>query len=141
MRVGIQSFLLSAGESSCYALDIIRIGEMELGGDIPVIEALTDGIKKGCIYYNWENSEDNDNFYVGDPGRFLSLLAGGKWVVTKEGPDYQPRPGEHVVQRWERQKTGTTIGHFRLPNWDSLADSKTVKFGRLISTRVFRKIA
>jgi hypothetical protein len=141
MRSGIQSFLLSAGEAACYALDIIQIAERELGGELDPIAALEDGIEHGYIRYRWDDPRHPDNWYVDFPASFLALLIGEEWSVSKEGPDYRPRPGEHVVQRWERQTTAGTIGHFRLPDWDSLVDSRTVRDGRVVSTRVFRRAA
>jgi len=141
VRPGIQTFLERAGESSCYALDIIQIAEREIGGPIDPVRALEDGIEHGFIRYNWDNPADEWNFFVDYPDHFLSLLAGGVWRVSKEAGDYLPHPGERVVERWERVKTGATIGHFKLPDWDSLFDSQTVKYGKLVSTRVFRKIA
>jgi hypothetical protein len=44
------------------------------------------------------------------------------------------------VDRWERVRTGAVTGHFRLPDWDSLHDSQTVKYGKIVSRRVFRRI-
>jgi hypothetical protein len=139
MRPGIQTFLDAAGDAACYALDIIQIAERELGGEIDPVAALEDGIEHGYIRYDWDNPGADDAWFVDAPHRFLALLTGDEWTVSKEAADYRPRPGEHVVERWERQKTGTTTSHFRLPDWDSLRDSQTVKYGRLVSTRVFRK--
>jgi hypothetical protein len=60
--------------------------------------------------------------------------------VEKTGPNYTPAKGEYVVDRWERVKTGAVIGHFRLPDWDSLYDSMTVRYGKIVSKRVFRRV-
>jgi hypothetical protein len=142
MRQGIQTLLRLAGESGCYALDIMEIAgrERKRGGvHLDPIEALYLGIENGCIYYNEKDPNDNNNFFVEDPGAFLAMLAGGRWTVEKAGPDYVPAPEEYVVDRWERVKTGTVIGHFRLPDWDSLHDSQTVRYGKIVSRRVFRR--
>jgi hypothetical protein len=140
MKAGIQTFLGEAGEAACYALDILEIAERERGQKLDTVEALYRGIERGYIHYNEKNPLDNDNFFVKDPAAFLSLLAGGSWTVEKAGPDYVPAKGEYVVDRWERVKTGAVIGHFRLPDWDSLADSVTVKYGKIASKRVFRRV-
>jgi hypothetical protein len=142
MRSGIQTLLGEAGEAACYALAILEIAERELWGGqkIDVVEALCLGIEMGYIYYNEKDPNDNDNFFVKDPAALLAIFAGGRWTVEKTGPEYIPAKGERVVERWERVKTGAVIGHFRLPDWDSLHESMTVKYGKIVSKRVFRKV-
>jgi hypothetical protein len=139
MRKGIQTFMAEAGEAACYALDIIVIAEQITGRYIDPTDALYRGIDLGHIYYNEKDPDDNNNFFVEDPAGFLSLLSWGRWTVEKAAADYQPREGEYVVERWERARTGAVTGHFRLPDWDSLADSKTVRYGKIVSKRVFRR--
>jgi hypothetical protein len=142
MRAGIQTLLGEAGEAACYALSILEIAERELWGGqkIDPVDALYLGIEKGYIHYNEKDPDDNDNFFVEDPAALLAMFAGGRWTVEKAGPDYVPVKGERVVDRWERNITGVVIGHFRLPDWDSLHDSKTVKYGQIVSKRVFRRV-
>lgn len=140
MKSGIQTFLIEAGEAACYALDILQLAEKITGKVRPAVETLIECIDRKFIYYNWNNVNDNDNFTILRPDAMLSYLTDIKWSVTKEAGDYKACIGEWIVQRWERVKTGTVIGHFRLPDWDSLADSQTVKFGKIASTRVFRKV-
>jgi len=141
IRPGIQTFLDSAGDAACYALTIIKIAEREIGGHIDVVSALEDGIERGFIRFNWENHDDGDNFFIDFPDAFLELLTGGPWSVHYGPADYQARPGEYVVLRYERKTTSGTYSHFRLSDWDSLADSQTVKYGQVVSTRVFRRAA
>jgi hypothetical protein len=138
MKPGIQTFFSEAGESACYALDIIQIATEETGKLLDPITMLELGIHIGMIHYG--SPDDGDNFFVKDPALFLSTISGINWTVEKVGADYVAKPGERVVERWERVVTGSTIGHFRLPSWDSLADSKTVKYGAIVSKRVFRRV-
>jgi hypothetical protein len=140
MRQGIQTIMAEVGEAACYALDIAEIANRINKQETPVMETLIKAIDSGYIYYNWSNISDNDNFTVLKPAEWLSQLTSEKWSVEKVPADYAPKPGEYVVDRWERQVTGKTIGHFRLPDWDSLADSQTVKYGKIVSRRVFRRI-
>lgn len=140
MKAGIQTFLIEAGEAACYALDILQLAEKITGKTRPVIETLIDCIERKFIYFNWNNQSDNDNFTVLKPDSMLSYLTDIRWSVTKESGDYKARINEWIVERWERVKTGTVIGHFRLHDWDSLSDSQTVKYGKIASTRVFRKV-
>jgi hypothetical protein len=138
---GIQTFIEEAGEAGCYALDIMKLAERITSAKFDPLEQLRNCINRGLIYYNEKDQNDNKNFFVEDPAGILVLLTGRKWEVTKEEPGYVPRPGEYIVERWERSKTGAVIGHFRLPDWDSLADSQTVKYGKRVSLRVFRRVA
>ncbi|MDR0586034.1 MAG: DUF261 domain-containing protein [Treponema sp.] len=140
MRSGIQTLLGEAGEAACYALDILEIAERARRRNLDLISALYQGIERGYIYYNENNPDDNNNFFVENPAALLSMFAGGRWTVEKADPDYIPAPGEYVVDRWERTKTGAVIGHFRLPDWDSLHDSMTVRYGKIVSKRVFRRV-
>jgi hypothetical protein len=140
MKSGIQTLLGEAGEAACYALAILEIAERERGQKLDPIGALYLGIDRGYIHYNEKDPNDNGNFFVKDPAALLAMSAGGRWTVEKTGPNYIPARGEHVVDRWERVKTGTVIGHFRLPDWDSLQDSMTVRYGKIVSKRVFRRV-
>jgi hypothetical protein len=127
-----------AGEAACYTLDILEIAERERGLQIDVVGALNMAIDRGYIYYNENNP--NGNFFVKDPAAMLSWFAESRWTVAKVSPEYQPAPGEWVVERWERVKTGAVIGHFRLPDWDSLSNSMTVRYGKIASKQVFRRV-
>jgi hypothetical protein len=141
MKSGIQSFFTAAGETACYALSVIKIAELETNKKFDVLTALEAGIDKKFIRFNYENYSDNYNFFMDYPDRFLSYLTGDIWSVQFETADYIPRDGEYVVERWERKKTGATTAHFRLPDWDSLRDSQTVKYGQIVSTRLFRRLS
>ena len=141
MKPGIQTFLAEAGEAACYALAIIKLSRRIEGEFGDPVEDLVAGINHGFIHYNWADPDDNDNFFVTNPEEFLGFLTGRAWTVRKESPDYLAKPGELIVQRWERQITGQTISHFRLPDWDSFVNSKTVKFGKVASLRVFAPAA
>jgi hypothetical protein len=132
--------MAEAGEAACYALDILEIAERVNGGPLDVLASLSRGIDRGFIHYNEKDPNDNDNFFVEDPAAFLSMLTGGRWTVEKAEPGYIPAPGEYVVDRWERVRTGAVTGHFRLPDWDSLQDSMTVRYGALVSKRIFRRV-
>lgn len=140
MIEAIQTFLAECGESACYALDIIKLAERTTGKRLDVIETLISCIKKGFIYYNWKNPDDNENFFVVAPDRMLSYLTGAHYTVRKyTANEYVQLPGDLIVERWERKRVGVTTGHFKLPDWDSLLHSQTVKYGTLVSYRVFRK--
>ncbi len=140
MEQGIQTFFAEVGEAACYALDIIQIAIEETGRAMEPVTALNIGINRGDIYYNRQDPNDNRNFYVDHPEHFLGRLAGGVWTVDKTGPEYIAKAGERIVDRWERDKAGATLSHFRLPHWDSIQQSLTVAKGKLVSKRVFRRV-
>jgi hypothetical protein len=136
---GIQTFFGEVGEAACYALDIVQIAIEETGRAIEPVTALNIGINRRDIYYNRSDANDNRNFFVERPDEFLGRLTGDRWTVEHVGPAYIGKPGERIVERWERIKTGAVISHFRLPHWDSVQGSQTVAHGSLVSKRVFRK--
>lgn len=138
MFEGIQTFLDESGDASCYALCILKLAEKITGLEVDVIATLCGCINQKFIKYNWDNAQDSDNFFVVEPAKMLEFLTSKKWAVSKEEADYVIRPGEHIVDFW--QKKGETSGHFRLPYWDSLKNSQTVKFGKITSTRVFKPV-
>jgi hypothetical protein len=77
------------------------------------------------------------DFTVMNAGEIFSYLTGKKWTHTKEGPDYDPKLGELVIYEWYYDPAGTN--HFRLADWDPLENSRTVKLGKIRSTRVLRR--
>jgi hypothetical protein len=139
----IQTFFQEAGEAACYALCIVKIAEKITGKAIEPLYALLSGIERKFIYYNWDNPDDPDNFYVKDPEKFLCLFIGKRVTVIKVEYDlrYPAASNEYIVERWERPTAKMVYSHFRLPDWDSLHDSQTVKYGKLVSLRVFRLAA
>lgn len=139
MIEGVQSFMTSAGDTACYALCVVKIAEMENERDIDVVRAMIDGIREKHIRFSWDDFTDGWNFFMDRPHRFLSMMTGGSWSVRHEAADYVAKIGEYLVQRWERKTVDRTFSHFRLPNWDPLINSRTVQFGRKVSTRVFRR--
>lgn len=140
MEQGIQTFLSEVGEAGCYALAIVKLAERITGDDMDVVKVLSDAVAKGYIYYNKDNTEDNNNMMVIYPDILLSDLVGKKFGIKKVEYEYLPQTGEYVIYRWERVTTKGTYSHFRLPDFDTLHDSQTVKYGKIVSTRVFKEI-
>ena len=136
---GIQTFFKDAGEASCYALCIIKLAERITGKHIEPIDALLKGIEPRSIYYNYKAPDDPNNFFVNDPAAFLRLLTGKRVTVRKsDDTNYMPGLNEYIVERWERPTPKMIYSHFKLPDWDSLRNSQTVKLGKRVSLRIFR---
>lgn len=140
LKEKIQSFLISAGEYACYALSIIKIAEEVNNSHIDVITALESGIERGYIAFNYDDYNDSNNFYINDAARFLSMLTEDVWTLKHLPGAYKAKPGEKVIYRWERKTVKGVISHFRLPEWDSLENSQTVKYGQIVSSRVFIRL-
>ena len=138
----IQTFFQEAGEAACYALCIAKVAERITGCFNNPLDSLLYGITRKFIYYNWDNPDDPDNFYVKEPDKFLGLLTGKLAMVRKtDDVNYRPASNEYIVERWERPTPKMVYSHFRLSDWDSLHNSQTVKYGKLVSLRVFRLAA
>jgi hypothetical protein len=70
------------------------------------------------------------------------LLTGKLATVRKtDDVNYRPAANEYIVERWERPTPKMIYSHFKLLDWDSLHNSQTVKYGKLVSLRVFRLTA
>jgi hypothetical protein len=137
----IQTFFQEAGEAACYALCIAKIVEKMTGKAVEPLEALLGGIERKFIHYNWGDPDDPDNFYVYDAEKFIGLLTGKRVTVIKtDNVNYRPASNEYVVERWERPTPKLVYSHFRLSDWDSLHNSQTVKYGKLVSLRIFRPL-
>ena len=136
LKWGVQTFCQEIGEAACYALQLIYVAEKRTGKSFRLIETLDTLIECGYIYYNRQNQNDNKNFYVSNPEACISYLTGQKCTVVHSDADYKAKENEYVIERWERETTKGKYGHFRSAEWDSLADSQTVKYGTKVSTRV-----
>jgi hypothetical protein len=141
MIQGIQNFLDEAGEAGCYVLSLASVAEEDTKKDVDIVAAMLAGVDAGAIYYNKNDANDNMNFFVLDAPKFLQIVAGGKWEVRKEGPHYHSLRSEYEITRWERVKTGHTLGHFNRPTWEPYLGSLTVKFGKIVSKRICRRVA
>ena len=92
---------------------------------------------RGYIKFNKSDFKDSDNFYILDPATILELLTDSKWTVSIQPASYQPTSGDYVVQCYRyAYKT-----HFKMEDFDSLQNSRTVKYGYIDSFRIFRKVA
>jgi hypothetical protein len=94
---------------------------------------------------------------VNDAGQLLSVLTSQGWTCHKAGPghelplDYVCKPGEREILRYERpaelgDTASTDRAHFVTGDgkgvliWDPYGDSRTVKVGKVVSKRIFRRV-
>lgn len=130
MRAGIQSFFASLGRYGCYALAILYAAGAD---ERHVLPLLIEAIERGHIKYKWKDPQSTDNWYVLAPDALMGMVDGKRWSVRHDKADYQPAPGEIVIERWEHRGQP----HFRMRDWDSLTDSQVVRNGKKVSSRVF----
>lgn len=124
------------GETGCYFLSILHAAERITGQYIDAFAAFMMAISKAMV---------RDDCFVTDPAGLLGYLTGEPWAVTKEAAGYQCRGGEVEILRYEWQEVGELHGHFVVGNclgeieYDPYGESQTVKNGKLVSKRVFRR--
>ena len=147
LKDGIQSFCGEIKESACYALSLLDVAreynhKYNNAKTFDLLELLymacssTD--KTGVIYYNRDNLNDNNNFYVQRPEELLKMATGKEWKVVKE---YNTRyhvqnKKEYIINYYERECTGHVTGHFEREKFHPIKNSLTVKYGSLKSLRV-----
>lgn len=144
----IQSFFLSAGSESCYAITLIDVAReyiesfgLELIGNEQ--DYLEHGTVRGFIDFNWAKYSDTGSaFFVKDPCGFLKMITGKDWSCRKEAKDYRAKAGDYVINFWSKSEDNGRkgIGHFARDGFDSLQDSLTVKNGFVYSKRVLRVV-
>ena len=116
------------GEGGCYFLSIAYLGEMISGEVVNDIDLYGIALGRGWM--------DRD-CYIRQPDSILSFITGQQWHVRHEPAEYVPKDYEKVIERWEWKKTMVTLAHFKLPDWDPYGESDTVKYGELVSKRIF----
>jgi hypothetical protein len=131
-----QKWFLTLGETGCYFLSILHAAERVTGQYIDAFAAFMLAISKGM---------SKENCFITDPAGLLSYLTGEKWAVSKEDWTYQCTGGEVEILRYEWQDVGVLRSHFVVGNcrgdieYDSLGESNTVKNGKCVSKRIFRR--
>lgn len=150
MKNGMQDFLGEIGESGCYALCLLDVAEEYLTIEqkknlkVDYIGLLLKACEKGVITYDFSNKNNPDNFYVQYPAQFLEMVTGKKWEVTHEPAYYwidASRYGkEFKINRWELKSCGKTTAHFERDSFHPIEDSRTVKLGKIVSTRICRVV-
>lgn len=136
----IQSFMLSAGNYGCYALQIIHIAHKS-GVKINEMYALVRGIQEGYINFNPDDYNGKNNWFVREPIKFLEMLTGEGWTMRREGAKYKAKDGEHVINFWAKNDANNAKGegHFDAADYHTLQHSYTIEQGKIYSTRVFKR--
>ena len=130
MKQGIQSFLKTIGDSACLVLTMIKIAERHTGKEIDPIAVIEASL---------DNKWLEPNMLVAEPEKIMEYMTGQKWSYTQNAIAVPDEPGRvYTIERWDWVWPNGSINHFRLKDWDSLADSLAVKNGELTSYWVLR---
>ena len=142
MREGVQTQLIAMGESACFFLSICKIIEEVNCRNVNITDTFDACVEHKLISFNYQSPYDNENCYVLDAVRILSLLTGKTWNFRKiqnpeEIQNWKAGDNEYTIQRWVRKVTGKEITHFRRPTWDPLLKSQTVRYGCIDALYIF----
>lgn len=122
MKKGIQSLLEHISSYGCYFLCLL---EKAGYSHQDIIDMYITCLEKGFI--------DKDCTVL-DGSKLATFLFKTPLTCTIEND--KPNNAVFYIECWYNKRTG--YKHFKLPEWDSLENSVTVKEGSIISYRVFR---
>jgi len=136
MTAGIQRLFAAIGESGCFALCIVEAGQP----GCPPHTAVDMVIRGQVLKYL------DADMTVRKQELFMEMCAGGEWNYRPEKATYIPLPSEISIEKWAytHPKSGYHE-HFAWRRqdgtlWDSLGNSETLKQGKCIDKRIFRRI-
>jgi hypothetical protein len=145
MTPEIQKLCASLGAGGCFEFSIMAAAEVENGTDIE------DPI--GVHFSNLMHDLVDEKCFVGDAGQIMANLTGGRWVCLKAGTgsdskgrpydlpiDYQLKPGEHDIPRFELKGEPHFFYAGPGPLYDSYGESLTRTKGKLQSRRILRRV-
>lgn len=124
------------GRYGCYFLSILHAAEKVTGKYIDAFAAFMLAMDKGYV---------KEDCFVTNPAELLIWLTGEKWTMTKEAAGFVCVDAEVEILRYEWQETTELHGHFVVGDgdggieYDPYGESLTVKNGKLVSKRIFRK--
>jgi hypothetical protein len=126
------------GSEGCYFLSIVAAAERLSGKRIDAVEVYETAVEN-----NWMHAD----CFVINPARIMEYMVGGTWSIRHDHRAYKPAPGEILIHRYERKDTMKTWAHFVLAGsdgnleYDPYGDSRTVREGQLVSSRVLTRIS
>lgn len=139
----IQSFLKSIGDNGCFFLCLLKTAYDIKGKDfmsLTMIELyrLVDELQlRKLIQVDMKNLKDEDNFFVLNSCELLSQVSGKniryKKIQGDELRGYKRKPNCHYIEEWKWK----CYSHFKLPHFDPLQASQTVKNGKIVSLREY----
>jgi hypothetical protein len=131
-----QKLMEILGADGCYILCIVHLGEQQTRERVDAIPVFLDALEKVHVMRNC---------LVLEAAAILSDIPGVKWSKRTEGADYEVKPDELAIDRWERTTGSGTVVHFVVSDgkggvaYDPYGDSRTVREGTLVSKRIFSR--
>ena len=126
------------GRWGCYFLSIIRAAEIEKCDFFDVIKTYDILIQLLLM---------REDCFILNPAGIMTLLTGKQFRARHDKADYKPKDNEYLIQRYELETAPMTIqSHFVLADkegrvmYDPMGTSRTVREGRLVSTRVLERV-
>lgn len=86
----VQNVIKKMGEKGCFYLCYLRIAERFLKKRLDVVEKAVENIAAGNIFFDYNDINNPNQFYVVDGAKLLKNLTGKNWKVTKETKDFKP---------------------------------------------------
>lgn len=128
MTSGTQNTVIeNMAKTGCYFLCLCEISERITHMPVDAIETAIVAQKSGWI---------KKDFTIVNPDKLLHFLTGKNFnvsITTEKPANYL-----YYVEMWHNDRTG--YEHFKLPNWDSLTNSVTVREGYIKSYRVLKEV-
>ena len=129
-----QSICKKLFDGGCYFLALLHLAQR----DNDAIGLYKQAVAVGVM---------DEECYIQDPARLLSLIAGGTWRVVHQAAQYITKSDELEILRFERKATAKTYAHFVVGDgrghvaYDPLDNAKTVSEGQLVSKRIIKRLA
>ena len=129
-----QTIARKIGESGCYFLSLLHLATR----DNDAIGLYKQAVSFGVM---------DEDCYIKDPARLLSLVAGGNWDVRHQAAQYLTKSDELEILRFERRVAMKTYAHFVVGDgrgqvaYDPLDNAQTVSAGQLVSKRIIKRLA
>lgn len=134
----LQDFFCAIGHEGCYALSLVMVASEYLKQELDIAKSINIGIARGVIGYNEDNLRAKETMYVYDAERFLFLLTGVKWKVTKYGKGIDIPQGAYAIQEWQYNN----LSHFEVVGaFPYIKDCFTTRNGELIGYRICEVLA
>lgn len=128
----LQDLIYAIGLQGCYAMSLVFVASDFLGKELDLLKSIYIGIKNGVILYNENNVKDNDNMYVKDAEKFLKLLTGKNWRVTKQSKGYNIPNNCYAIHQFSYNN----LTHFEPVGITLIKNSNTRSLGVLAGYRI-----
>lgn len=129
----LQDFFLAIGYEGCYAMSLVMVASEYLKQELDIVKSINIGVVRGVIGYNEDNLRAKETMYVYDAERFLFLLTGVKWKVTKYGKGIDMPQGAYAIQEWQYNN----LTHFEVVGaFPYLKNCSTTRSGELVGYRI-----